>query len=55
MWFLRMHELANALFSRGNVLAMLITAGVAVFVLCGVGCATAPCPEKDDVFQDQTL
>lgn len=30
--------------------AILITVGVAALVTCAVGCSSAPCEEKDDLF-----
>ncbi|HEY1646778.1 MAG TPA: hypothetical protein VGF96_02255 [Terracidiphilus sp.] len=35
---------------NGNVLAVLITVGVAVLLACCLGCSNCGCREKDDLF-----
>jgi len=35
---------------HGSVLAVLITAGVAVFLVCCLECSNCSCREKDDLF-----
>lgn len=52
MRFLNMHELLSHLSELSSFLpAILITLGVAVIVSCAVGCNSAPCKEKDDLFR----
>lgn len=55
MWFLKVHEIAHLLFSRGNAIALVVTAGVAVFLFCCFGCATENCKEKDGLFRKHTF
>ncbi len=46
-----MHDLLDHLAQLSNYLpAILITIGVAALVTCAVGCSSAPCKEKDDLF-----
>lgn len=50
MWFLNMHRFADWLFNSGTGQALLITAGIAVFLACSLSCICGPCKEKDDIF-----
>jgi hypothetical protein len=52
MRFLNMHDLVAHLSELSSYLpAILITLGVAALVSCAVGCSSAPCKEKDDLFR----
>jgi hypothetical protein len=46
-----MHSIAHSLFSFGTLLAVLITAGVAVLLFCCLSCSSCGCKEKDDLFR----
>ena len=46
-----MHSLTHSLFSFGTVLAVLITAGVAVLLFCCLSCSDCGCKEKDELFK----
>jgi len=46
-----MNSLAHSLFSIGTLLAVLITVGVAVLLICCLSCSSCPCKEKDDIFR----
>ncbi len=37
--------------TSGSVIALLVTIGVAVLLVCCLGCAKCPCCEKDDLFR----
>jgi hypothetical protein len=45
-----MHTLIQWLIASGSLLAVIATAGVAVLLVCSLGCAKCPCREKDDIF-----
>ncbi len=45
-----MHTLAHWLMASGSLLALVVTAGVAVLLVCCLGCAKCPGREKDDIF-----
>lgn len=45
-----MHTLWQWLTSSGSLLALIVTAGVGVLLVCCVGCAKCPGREKDDIF-----
>lgn len=36
---------------NGNILAVLVTVGVAVLLVCCLGCTNCGCREKDDLFK----
>jgi hypothetical protein len=46
-----MSNLMHWLGVNGNILAVLITAGVAVLLVCCLGCTNCSCREKDDLFK----
>lgn len=46
-----MSNLMHWLGVNGNMLAILITAGVAVLLACCLGCSNCGCREKDDLFK----
>jgi hypothetical protein len=45
-----MHSLIHWLIASGSLLALIVTAGVAVLLVCCLGCAKCPGREKDDIF-----
>jgi hypothetical protein len=45
-----MHTLLQWLTTSGSLLALIVTAGVAVLLVCCLGCSKCPCREKDDLF-----
>ena len=40
---------------NGNILAIVVTAGVAVLLVCCLGCSNCPCRDKDDLFRRREL
>jgi hypothetical protein len=46
-----MHTLIQWMRSSETLLALIVTAGVAVLLVCCLGCAKCPCREKDDLFR----
>jgi hypothetical protein len=46
-----MHTLIQWLISSGSLLALIVTAGVAVLLVCCLGCAKCHGREKDDIFR----
>lgn len=46
-----MHNLIQWLVTSGSLLALVVTAGVAVLLVCCLGCAKCPCREKDEIFR----
>jgi hypothetical protein len=46
-----MHNLFQWLVTSGSLLALVVTAGVAVLLVCCLGCAKCPCREKDEIFR----
>jgi hypothetical protein len=46
-----MHNLIHWLASNGSILAILVTAGVAVLLVCCLGCSNCPAREKDELFR----
>jgi hypothetical protein len=45
-----MHTLIEWMRSSETLLALIVTAGVAVLLVCCLGCTKCPCREKDDIF-----
>jgi hypothetical protein len=45
-----MHTLIHWLYASGNIVAVVITAGVAVLLVCCLSCAKCGCREKDEIF-----
>jgi hypothetical protein len=46
-----MQTVIHWLTTNANVLAILITVGVAVLVVCCIGCTNCSCREKDEFFR----
>jgi hypothetical protein len=45
-----MHSLIRWAMTSGSLLALVVTAGVAILLVCCLGCARCPDREKDDIF-----
>jgi hypothetical protein len=45
-----MKDLSHWLVMNGSILAVLVTVGAAVLLICCVGCTHCPKREKDDIF-----
>jgi hypothetical protein len=45
-----MHSLIHWLMTSGVLLAVIVTAGVAILLVCCLGCSKCGCREKDDIF-----
>jgi hypothetical protein len=41
--------------TNGNVIAVIVTAGVAAFLACCLGCSKCPCRDKDDIFRHRSV
>jgi hypothetical protein len=41
--------------TNGTILAVLVTVGVAVLLVCCLGCSNCPHREKDDLFRRRQL
>ncbi|MGD0735130.1 MAG: hypothetical protein ABR976_08285 [Terracidiphilus sp.] len=50
-----MHNLVHWLAMNGSMLAVLVTVGVAVLLVCCLGCSNCPAREKDDLFRRREL
>jgi hypothetical protein len=46
-----MHHLIHWFSTSGTILAILVTAGVAVLLVCCLGCSNCPSREKDALFR----
>jgi hypothetical protein len=53
--FLDMHNLIHWFAANESVLAVLVTAGVAVLLVCCLGCSNCPSRDKDDLFRRHEL
>lgn len=51
MLSLNMHRLLHWFSSHENLLAVLITAAVAVLLVCCLSCSNCSCREKDEIFK----
>jgi hypothetical protein len=45
-----MNTLVHWLLASGSLLALIVTAGVAVLLVCCLGCVKCPKRDKDDIF-----
>ncbi len=50
-----MEKLIYWITDDGNLLALLVAAGVAVFLICCLECTTSPSREKDELFRRREL
>jgi hypothetical protein len=48
--FLDMHNLIHWFATNESILAIVVTAGVAVLLVCCLGCSNCPSRDKDDIF-----
>jgi len=48
---LDMHHLIHWFTANGIILAVLVTVGVAVLLVCCLGCSNCPNRDKDDLFR----
>jgi len=46
-----MHGLMHWLMDNGTILAVLVTVGVAVLLVCCLECSDCGCPDKDQIFK----
>jgi hypothetical protein len=52
---LNMHSLVHWFATNGSFLAVIVTVGVALLLVCCVGCTNCPCRSKDDLFRRHEL
>jgi hypothetical protein len=45
-----MHNAIHWFAANGNLIAVLVTVGVAVLLVCCLGCSNCPARDKDDLF-----
>ena len=50
-----MHSLVHWFATNGSVLAVLVTVGVAILLVCCLGCTKCPSRDKDDIFRRHEL
>ena len=50
-----MQGLAHWFTSNENAIAVIVTVGVAVFLVCCLECTNCPCREKDDLFRRRQI
>jgi len=50
-----MNNLVHWFLINANVLAVLVTVGVAVLLICCLECSNCSCREKDDLFRHHEL
>lgn len=46
-----MHSLTHWFIANANLLAFMVTVGVAFLLVCCLECTKCPCREKDDLFK----
>jgi len=51
----QMHSLIHWFAANSNLLAILVTVGVAVLLVCCLECTKCPCRDKDDLFKRHEL
>jgi hypothetical protein len=51
MKFWLMHSVVHWFAANANLLAILVTGGVAVLLVCCLECTKCPCRDKDDLFR----
>jgi len=51
MGSLDMNSVIHWFTTNGSVLAVLVTVGVAVLLVCCLGCSNCPSRDKDDIFR----
>jgi len=50
-----MHSILHWFSSNGSLVAVLVTACVAVLLVCCLGCSNCPSRDKDDLFRRHEL
>ena len=55
MGFLDMHNLIHWFAMNGSILAVLVTVGVAVLLVCCLSCSDCPSRDKDALFRRHEL
>jgi hypothetical protein len=50
-----MHNTAHWITEYASVLAILVTVGVAVLLVCCLKCTSCPCRDKDDLFRHRQV
>jgi hypothetical protein len=50
-----MHSLTHWLVANEIVLAILVTVGVAVLLVCCLGCSSCPRRDKDEIFRRRNV
>jgi hypothetical protein len=50
-----MHSLIHWFVAYENAVAVLVTVGVALLLVCCLGCSSCPSRDKDDVFRHREL
>jgi len=45
-----MHNVIHWFATSGGVIAVMVTVGVAVLLVCCLGCSNCPARDKDDIF-----
>jgi hypothetical protein len=50
-----MHSVVHWFEMNGTILSILVTVGVAVLLVCCLGCADCPAREKDDLFRHRNV
>lgn len=55
MLSLNMQGLFHWFATNGSLLAVIVTAGVAVLLVSCLGCSDCPCRDKDDLFRRHEL
>ena len=53
--FLDMHNLVHWFATNESILAIVVTAGVAVLLVCCLGCSNCPSRDKDDLFSRREI
>ena len=46
-----MHSLAHWFTTNENAIAVIVTVGVALFLVCCLECTNCPCRDKDELFR----
>ena len=55
MMSLNMQSLIHWFVTNGSLLAVIATAGIAVLLICCLGCSECPGREKDDLFRNRQV
>jgi len=50
-----MHSVAHWFAMNGTILSIVVTVGVAVLLVCCLGCSDCPAREKDDLFRHRNV